>query len=100
MYLIVRRKDAEAAKERFKTGQGRTLSKMFLSQPPPRGMEAEVWERERLSVQGTDSPMKTTELSRPRFKCDQGVSLGFMHRKVCEMFDEHQDVVAIKLTSV
>ena len=99
-YMIVRRQDAEAARERFKTGQGRTLSKMFLSQPPPREMEAAVWERESLSSQGTDSPPRTTEISRPVIKSDQGVTLGFMHRKVCEMFDEHQDVIAIKITTV
>lgn len=99
-YLIVRRKDAEAAKERFRTGQGRTLSKMFLSQPPPKSMEAAVWEREGPPSDGTRSPRRTTELNRPLFNCEQGVTLGFMHRKVCEMFDEHPDVAAIKITTI
>lgn len=99
-YLIVRRKDGEAARVRLQTGQGRTLSKMFLSQPPPREMVAEIWDREGSPTDGTDSPQRTVELSQPVIKCDQGVTLGFMHRKVCQIFDAHLDVAAIKITTV
>ena len=100
LYLIVRRKDADAARERLKSGQGRTLSKMFLSQPPATKMEAVVWEREDAIMQSTDPPWRTTKINRPHVKCDQGVTLGFLHRKLCEMFDEHQDVATIKITTM
>ena len=100
LYLIVRRRDADAARERLKSGQGRTLSKMFLSQPPATKMEAVVWEREDAIMQSTDPPWRTTKINRPHVKCDQGVTLGFLHRKLCEMFDEHQDVATIKITTM
>lgn len=99
-YLIVRRKDAVAARERLRSGQGRTLSKMFLSQPPATEMVAAIWEREVSAGDETTSPSRTTELNRPVIKCDQGVTLGFMHKKIFEMFDEHKDVTAIKVTTV
>ena len=99
-YGIIRRQDAEAARARLQTGRGRTLSKMFISQPPPTDMEANIWDRQDSADDKSNGLEKTTQLSRPIIKCDQGVTLGYMHRRLCEIFDDHHDVTAIKVTTI
>lgn len=82
---------------RASTRQGKTLSDMFLSQPPCTSLEAIIWE-ERDETQ--EYVGRTTTLNDPLIKCSDGLTLGMVHEHLGKMFSEHSDVAAIKLTTI
>ncbi|RMY49996.1 hypothetical protein D0863_14995 [Hortaea werneckii] len=96
-YMIIARKDMPKLEERSRTGQGRTISNMLLSQPPCTELEASIWEERDESKDYRD---RTTSLCDPFLSCASGLTMGAVHEKVATMFREHPDVVAIKLTTV
>ncbi len=95
-YLIITRKNIPAVSLRSSTGQGRTISRMLLSQPPPTAMEATIWEER---DETRDYVGRTTSLRDPVIRCTTGVTIGLVHDMVSKMFDEYRDVAAIKLTT-
>lgn len=99
-YIIVSRKDAKAAREKAKIGQGRTISRMLLSRPPTCKMSGEVWERKDTEAVGERKLFHTRELGRPVVECTEGITLGLLHERVWEMFSEHPDVEALKITTI
>ena len=70
---------------------------MQLSQPPCTALKAMIWEER---DETKDYVGKTSALKDPMILCDGGVTLGQVHEKVNRLFDEHQDLTAIKLTTV
>lgn len=96
-YLIITRRDIPAVHLRVRTGQGRSISRMLLSQPPCTVLKAMIWEERDVMK---DYVGKTSTLKDPMIRCDEGVTLGLVHERVNRMFDEHPDVTAIKLTTV
>ncbi|TKA23831.1 hypothetical protein B0A50_06966 [Salinomyces thailandicus] len=96
-YLIVTRRDLPALEQRAVTGQGRMISNMLLSQPPCAALEATIWEER---DETKDYLGRTTSLRDPFIRHDEGLTIGMVHDKVGEMFREHSDVAAIKLTTV
>lgn len=70
---------------------------MLLSQPPPTALEATIWEER---DETKDYVGRTSALADPSIVSETGVTIGLVHERVAKMFDEHQDVAAIKLTTV
>ncbi|KAK5122342.1 hypothetical protein LTR85_004253 [Meristemomyces frigidus] len=96
-YLIITKRDLPALSSRSHTGQGRTISRMLLSQPPCTALEASIWEEKDESKEYVG---RTSELRQPIVRCEEGLTIGMVHERVAEMFAEHADVAAIKLTTV
>ncbi|KAK3109875.1 hypothetical protein LTR53_016411, partial [Teratosphaeriaceae sp. CCFEE 6253] len=95
-YLIITRRDLPDLAARARTGQGRTIQRMLLSQPPCTALDATIWEEKDESKEYLG---RTTVLREPRISCGDGLTLGMVHESVNEMFREHPDVAAIKLTT-
>ena len=70
---------------------------MLLSQPPCVALEATIWEEK---DESKDYVGRTTSLSESIIRCDEGLTIGTVHERVKNMFLEHPDVAAIKLTTV
>lgn len=96
-YMIVERRDVPDLKSREMTGQGRNISNMLLSQPPCLALEATIWDER---DETKDYVGRTTELRDPMIRNGKGLTIGMVHKKVAEMFAEHPDVSAIKLTTI
>jgi len=96
-YLIIERRDIPDFKARAATGQGRDISNMLLSQPPCTALEATIWDER---DETKDYVGRTMELRDGVVRCEEGLSIGMVQERVKEMFDEHKDVSAIKLTTV
>ena len=96
-YLIITRRDIPAVALRAQTGQGRSISRMLLSQPPCTHLRATIWEER---DETRDYVGRTSALKDPVIMCDDGVTIGMVHERVSKMFDEHRDVAAIKLTTI
>lgn len=96
-YLIITRRDIPAVHLRSCTGQGKAISNMLLSQPPCTALQAVIWEER---DETKDYTGRTSKLENPIITCETGVTIGMVHDKVSNMFDEHRDVAAIKLTTV
>ena len=92
-YLIITKRDLPALCLRDQTGQGRTISRMLLSQPPCVAHKLTKWESKEYAG-------RTSLLSEPIIRCEAGLTLGMVHESVKEMFREHPDVAAIKLTTI
>jgi len=96
-YLIITRRDLPDLGALAKTGQGRTISRMLLSQPPCTALDSVVWgDRD----ETRDYVGRTTTLRDSRIYCEDGLTLEIVHDRVAEMFEEHPDVVAIKLVTM
>lgn len=95
-YLIISRRDIPAVELRAQTKQGKNISDMLLSQPPPTILEATIWEER---DETKDYIGKTTALDDPLIECDTGVTLGYLHEKAARWFNKYRDVAAIKLTT-
>lgn len=96
-YLIITKRDLPALPLRALTGQGRNISRMLLSQPPCTALEASVWEEKDESKEYVG---RTSALREPVMRCDEGLTIGMVHERVADMFEEHPDVAAIKLTTM
>lgn len=96
-YLIIERRDIPDFKARAVTGQGRNISNMLLSQPPCTALEATIWDER---DETKDYVGRTMELRDEMVRCEEGLTIGMVQRRVKGMFDEHKDVSAIKLTTV
>jgi hypothetical protein len=95
-YMIIERRDIPDLKAREIRGQGRNISNMLLSQPPCTALEATIWDER---DETKDYVGRTTELRDSMVGDDEGLTIGMVHKKVAEMFAEHRDVSAIKLTT-
>lgn len=95
-YMIVEKRDIHDLKSRATTGQGRNISNMLLSQPPCLALEATIWDER---DETKDYVGRTTELRDPMISNEKGLTIGMVHKRVAEMFAEHPDVSAIKLTT-
>lgn len=95
-YLIIERRDIPDFKARAATSQGKTISKMLLSQPPCTALEATIWDER---DETKDYVGRTMELREGMVREEEGLTIGMVHERVKEMFDEHPDVSAIKLTT-
>ena len=96
-YLIITRRDLPAVDVRSRTGQGKRISDMLLSQPPCTALRATIWEER---DETRDYVGRTSALTDATIQCETGVTLGMLHESVSRMFDEHRDVAAIKLTTI
>lgn len=96
-YLIIEKRDIPDFKYRAATGQGRNVSNMLLSQPPCTVLEATIWDER---DETKDYVGRTMELRDGMVRCEGGLTIGMVQERVKEMFDEHPDVSAIKLTTV
>lgn len=96
-YMIVEKRDIPDLKARAKAGQGQKISNMLLSQPPCLALEATIWDER---DETKDYVGRTTELRQPMIRNEQGLTIGMVHERVAEMFAEHPDVSAIKLTTI
>ncbi|KAK1815850.1 hypothetical protein LTR12_009735 [Friedmanniomyces endolithicus] len=96
-YLIITRRDLPDITSRSQTGQGRTISRMLLSQPPCTVLEARIWEDR---DETRDYVGRTAVLKEPWISCEEGLTLGHVHEGVRRMFGEYPDVAAIKLMTV
>jgi len=70
---------------------------MLLSQPPCVALEATIWEER---DETRDYVGRTSSLREPNIRSDDGLTIGYVHQRVGEMFREYRDVAAIKLTTV
>jgi hypothetical protein len=70
---------------------------MLSSQPPCTALEATIWDER---DETKDYVGRTTELQDPVISNDGGLTIGMVQKKVAEMFAEHRDVSAIKLTTM
>ena len=95
--MIITRRDVPAVKLREQTGQGKSVSKMLLSQPLCTSLEATIWEER---DETKDYVGRTSRLQDPIIRCESGVTIGMIHERVAKMFDEHLDVTAIKFTTM
>lgn len=95
-YMIVEKRDIPDLISRATTGQGRNISNMLLSQPPCLALEATIWDER---DETKDYVGRTTELRDPMISDEKGLTIGMVHKRVAEMFAEHPDVSAIKLTT-
>lgn len=77
-------------------GQGKTLSNMLVTQPPCTTVEATIYEER---DETKEYVTRTTSLADPVIESDTGITLGLVHTRVGEMFEKHEDVVAIRLAS-
>ena len=96
-FMIITKRYLPAIKLRSLTFQGLSISSMFLTQPPCTAIEASIYEERDESKEYVG---RTFHLRDPIIECEQGVTLELVHRRVTEMFAEHSDVSAIKLTTV
>jgi hypothetical protein len=95
-YMIIEKRDMPDFKARAISGQGRKVSDMLLSQPPCTALEATIWDER---DETKDYVGRTMELRDSVVSNDEGLTIGMVQRKVAEMFAEHPDVSAIKLTT-
>lgn len=93
-YLIITRRDIPT----FGSRQDYSFSKMLLSQPPCTVMEATIWEER--DYETNDYTGRTRDLRDPVVRCENGLTMGYVHERVASMFCEHLDVAAIKLTTI
>jgi hypothetical protein len=96
-YLIITRRHIGHARQSISAGLGAGIRNMLLAQPPPTELTATVWER---NDQLRDFNARTTGISDPVIRCRDGVRLDLVLAKVGLMFDEHEDVTSIKVTTV
>jgi hypothetical protein len=96
-YMIIEKRDIPDFKARAVTGQGRNISDMLLSQPPCTALEATIWDER---DETKDYVGRTMELRDSVISDDRGLTIGMVQKKVAEMFAEHRDVSAIKLTTM
>ena len=96
-YLIIERRHIPDFKSREITYQGLSISNMLLSQPPVTALEATIWDER---DETKDYVGRTMELRDGVVEDEGGLRIGVVQRRVKEMFDEHKDVSAIKLTTV
>lgn len=96
-YLIITRRDIPAVNLRERTGQGKSISDMLLSQPPCTALEATIREER---DETKDYVGRTSRLEDPIIECESGVTIGMIHDRVAKMFDDYPDVYAIKLTTM
>ena len=94
---MIQRQDVPDVYTRARTGQGRNVSGMLLSQPPCTALIATIWEEK---DETKDYVGRTTVLKDAVIRCETGVTVGLVHESVRRMFDEHRDVAAIKLTTM
>ena len=95
-YLIITRMDLPDLKARAKTKQGQSLTKMYFSQPPLTALEATIWEER---DETKDYVGRTAVLKEPIIECEGGLTLGLVHERVGQLFEQYRDVAAIKLTT-
>ncbi|KAF2764729.1 hypothetical protein EJ03DRAFT_17663 [Teratosphaeria nubilosa] len=98
-YLIITRRDLEQHRlyQRRRGGHGQSISDMLLAQPPILQLEARIWEERDESKEYVG---RTLALKEPFVACQGVLTIGMVHERVEEMFAEHRDVAAIKLTTV
>jgi hypothetical protein len=96
-YMIIEKRDILDFKARAVTGQGRKISSMLLSQPPCTVLEATIWDER---DETKDYVGRTMELRDSVITDERGLTIGMVQKKVAEMFAEHRDVSAIKLTTI
>jgi hypothetical protein len=96
-YLIITRRHISHARKLIAEGMGGTIRNMLLAQPPPTELTATIWER---NDQLKAFSERTTGIADPIVKCHEGVRLDLVLAKVGRMFDEHDDVTSIKVTTV
>lgn len=96
-YMIIEKRDIPDFKARAVTGQGRKISEMLLSQPPCTALEATIWDER---DETKDYVGRTMELRDAMISNEEGLTVGMVQMRVAEMFTEHPDVSAIKLTTV
>ena len=70
---------------------------MLLSQPPCTALEATIWDER---DETKDYVGRTMELRDEMVRYEEGLTIGMVQRRVKEMFDEHKDVSAIKLSLI
>ena len=70
---------------------------MLLSQPPCTALEATIWEERDETKEYVG---RTSTLKDPNIRCDSGVTVGLVHERVAQIFNEHPDVTAVKLTTL
>lgn len=95
--MIIEKRDIPDFKARAVTGQGRKISEMLLSQPPCTALEATIWDER---DETKDYVGRTMELRDAMISNEEGLTVGMVQMRVAEMFTEHPDVSAIKLTTV
>lgn len=96
-YFIITRRDLPNVKQRSETAQGRTISRMLLSQPPCTRLEAIIWEeRDGFS----EYAGRTRTLRDPMIENEAGLTMALVHDRVGDIFNEYRDVAAIKLMTV
>ena len=96
-YMIITRRDMPGPESQCVGRQGRGISSMLLSQPPCVALEATIWEER---DETRDYVGRTSSLREPNIRSDDGLTIGYVHQRVGEMFREYRDVAAIKLTTV
>ncbi|EMD01121.1 hypothetical protein BAUCODRAFT_196841 [Baudoinia panamericana UAMH 10762] len=96
-FLIIERRDMPDVESRAATHQGRTISGMLLSQPPCMAMEATIWDER---DETKDYVGRTILLRDASIHQQDGLTIGYVHKRVAKMFDDHPDVTAIKLTTL
>lgn len=97
-YLIITRKDMERY-QAITSAHSRMVQRMFLSQPPIEALDASIWDERDETKEYIG---RTTELADPRIGSEGGggLTVNEVHRRVGEMFEQHRDLAAIKLTTV
>lgn len=95
-YLIISRRDIPAVDLRAQTKQGMSISRMLLAQPPPKALQATIWEER---DETKDYIGRTTELDEALIECHGGLTIGLVHERVARWFNLYRDVAAIKLTT-
>lgn len=96
-YLILSRRHVNEARIRIAHGYGKNVRNMFLAQPPPTEMCAAIWERRFDPVL---FPSRTIEIKNPQLLKHDGVTLDDVLRHAGQIFDEHSDLISIKVTTV
>ncbi|UJO11243.1 hypothetical protein CLAFUW4_01788 [Fulvia fulva] len=96
-FLIITKRELPNLQTREATGQGCRIPEMLLAQPPCVALKAAIYEeiddmKEYLG--------RTTSLTDPVIRCEQGLTLGMVHERVGAMFEKHPDVAAINLTTL
>lgn len=91
-YMIITRRDLPSQHVIV----SHSISNMLLSQPPCKALEATIWEER---DETKDYLGRTRTLKDSLIACEEGLTMGLVHRKVAAMFLEHPDVAAIKLTT-
>ena len=95
--MIINKRDLLCTQMKSSTRQGRNISAMFLTQPPCTTMEASLWlER----VDRTDFFGRPFSVKDSAIKCEDGLTLGYVHQRVKEIFAEHPDAPAIRLMTI